>query len=68
MIAEFKRRAHEHMQSALQDLVMNTGSGGAGSFEDYRYRVGISVGLSRAIEILNETYHELMNDEDETDV
>lgn len=67
MIADFKKRLMMRISAARNSVIESTGTGSAGSYEDYRYRVGIETGFQRALDMIQDIYREFMNDDDEVD-
>lgn len=54
MIREFARELKACIESEIERETGVTGRGGAKNFEEYRHRVGIYVGLKRAIDYVDE--------------
>jgi hypothetical protein len=46
---------HQALQDEIAHEAQGMADGGASSFEDYRYRVGMRKGLQRAVRILEDT-------------
>lgn len=63
MIVEYVARVRERLQRSLEELIHQTGTGSASSYEDYRHRVGIEIGMQRALDTINETYREFMQED-----
>lgn len=63
MIIEYVERVHLKLQSAVNDMIRQTGTGSASSHEDYKYRVGIVTGMQRALDEIHEIYREFMQED-----
>ena len=64
MIADFRNELRTRCVRAIQQVQEATGSGAAGDWADYRYRVGIVIGLKRALGEIEECYRQLIQDEE----
>lgn len=64
MIVEYVARIRERLQRSLDALIHQTGTGSASSYEDYRHRVGITIGMKRALDAINDTYREFMREDE----
>jgi len=64
MIADFRNALRANLTRAIQQVQDATGSGAAGDWADYRYRVGVVTGLRRAMAEAEELYLKFMNDEE----
>lgn len=49
----------------IKELGVSLANGNASTLEDYRYKVGIIKGLQKSIDIIEESYKQYLNDEDE---
>jgi hypothetical protein len=56
LIDEFKKAIND----ALVHEAYAMAEGGASSYDDYRYRVGVRKGLKRAMQILDDVVEEMM--------
>jgi hypothetical protein len=66
LIGEVLRRIRGNTAARLEKLESSLTSGGAASFDDYRYRVGVIRGLHEIEDILREVMKSL-NEGDEED-
>lgn len=64
MIVEYVARVRERLKRSLDEIIHQTGTGSASSYEDYRHRVGIELGMQRALDEINETYREFMQEDE----
>lgn len=64
MIMEYADRVRDRLQRSIDELIHQTGTGSASSYEDYRHRVGITIGMRRAMDEINETYREFMQEDE----
>lgn len=64
MIVEYVARVRERLKRSIDEMIHNTGTGSASSYEDYRHRVGIELGMQRAMDEINETYREFMQEDE----
>lgn len=64
MIMEYVARVRDRLHRSLEELIHQTGTGSASSYEDYRHKVGIAIGMQRAIDEINETYREFMREDE----
>ncbi len=63
MIVEYVALVRERLKRSLDEMIHQTGTGSAISYEDYRHRVGIELGMQRALDEINETYREFMRED-----
>ncbi len=64
MISDFMRELEQVLRYEMESLAKSTGVGCAQDWADYKYRVGIVTGYTRALEKATDLYQKYLNDED----
>ena len=65
MMTHFVRSLRKELDEAYQAVVDANGSGCANDWANYKYKVGVSTGLKRARNLVDELYKQLNNGDEE---
>jgi hypothetical protein len=65
MMTHFVRSLRKALDEAYQAVVEANGKGTASDWADYNYKVGVSTGLKRARNMVDELYKQLNNGDEE---
>jgi len=65
MMTHFVRSLRKELDEAYQAVVDANGSGCANDWADYKYKVGVSTGLKRARDTVDDIYKQLNSGDEE---